>query len=147
MRWVISFEIGVNLETANSARIGLNFENSFPAFSESIFSGLSPERPAKMFIKFFASGLFSNPFNSLGRGSESVFAFLIFFKINSALSVKFIRLISEESDLDIFLVPSLNDITLVATPSITGSVMGKKSVLKSLLNFVAISLVSSKCCF
>ena len=40
-----------------------------------------------------------------------------------------------------------NDITRVATPSITGSVMGKNSTPKSLLNLIAMSRVSSICCF
>ena len=55
---------------------------------------------------------------------------------------------SEGSDLLIFLVPSRRLITRVAAPKISGSVTGKKSgALKSLLNLMAMSRVSSRCCF
>ena len=48
----------------------------------------------------------------------------------SASSVRLIRLASEGSDFDIFFDPSRKDMTRVAAPSITGSVMGKKSTLE-----------------
>ena len=65
----------------------------------------------------------------------------------AASSVRLIRAMSEGSDFDIFLVPSRSDMTRVAAPSITGSVIGKKSTPKSLLNLIAMSRVSSICCF
>ena len=55
---------------------------------------------------------------------------------------------SDGSDLLIFLVPSRRLMTRVASPKISGSVSGKKSgAPKSLLNFWAMSRVSSRCCF
>ncbi len=66
----------------------------------------------------------------------------------SASSVRLIRLRSDGSDFDIFLEPSRNDITRVASPSISGSGRGKKSgAPKSRLNLAAMSRASSRCCF
>ena len=67
------------------------------------------------------------------------------------------RDMSEGSDFDIFLVPSRRLMTRVAGPMITGSGCGKNrpsskpaalmASPKSLLNFWAMSRVSSRCCF
>ena len=57
------------------------------------------------------------------------------------------RLMSEGSDLLIFLAPSRSDMTRVASPKMSGSVSGKTSTPTSLLNFWAMSRVSSRCCF
>ena len=55
---------------------------------------------------------------------------------------------SEASDFDIFFVPSRSDMMRVAGPCVIGSGMGKKSATpKSLLNLMAMSRVSSRCCF
>ena len=73
---------------------------------------------------------------------------------------------SDGSDFDIFFEPSRSDMTRGAGPSISGSVSGKKPLTvssptiistptpssamraeKSLLNFWAMSRVSSRCCF
>jgi hypothetical protein len=54
-------------------------------------------------------------------------ALRIFFAMASASSVRLIRLMSDGSDFDIFFDPSRRLITRVAAPSITGSVIGKKS--------------------
>ncbi len=67
--------------------------------------------------------------------------------MTSASSFILIRLMSEASDLLIFLDPSRSDMTRVAWPKISGVGMGKSSHSKSLLNFAAISRVSSRCCF
>ena len=80
-----------------------------------------------MLIRLRASGRSSRPFTSEGKASASLFALRIFLAIVSASSVILIRLASDGSDLDIFLEPSRKDITRVAAPSITGSVIGKKS--------------------
>ena len=103
-----------------------------------------------------ASGRGSRPASSLGSGSGSVFALRIFCAIVSASSVRLMRELSDASDFDIFLVPSRRLITRVAGPWITGSVSGKNASpnpraridsAKSLLNFCAMSRVSSRCCF
>src|SRR6267378_2215925 len=61
-----------------------------------------------------ASGRGSRPFSSLGSGSGSVFALRIFCAMVSASSVRLMRELSDESDFDIFLVPSRKLITRVA---------------------------------
>ncbi len=73
-----------------------------------------------------ASGRASNPFSSDGSGSGSVLAFLIFLAMASASSVRLMRVMSDSSDFDIFLVPSRKLITRVAGPVISGSGSGKK---------------------
>ena len=102
----------------------------------------------KILIKFLASGLSANFDSVSGIKSLSVFAFLIFCTISSSVSVKLILEASDSSDLLIFLVPSFRLIILATSFVIIGSGNVKKSLqLKSLLNFTAISLHSSKCCF
>ena len=100
-----------------------------------------------MLTRLRASGLPSSPSRLSGSGSGSVFALRILSATVSASSVRLIRDMSDGSDFDIFLVPSRSDITRVAAPPITGSGRGKKSTPKSLLNFAAMSRVSSRCCF
>ena len=80
-----------------------------------------------MLTRFSASARPASPSRLPGSGSASVRALRIFWAIASASSVRLIRLMSEGSDFDIFLVPSRRLITRVATPSITGSGIGKKS--------------------
>ena len=80
-----------------------------------------------MLTRLRASARPSSPSASDGRASGSVRALRSFCAMVSASSVRLIRLWSEGSDFDIFLVPSRRDMTRVAVPSITGSVMGKKS--------------------
>src|SRR3546814_3511143 len=67
-----------------------------------------------------ASARPSSPAASPGNGSGSVFDFRIFCEIISASSVRLMRLMSDGSDLDIFAVPSRNDITRAATAPTTG---------------------------
>src|ERR1700732_875741 len=96
-----------------------------------------------------ASGRVSRPFSSDGSGSGSVFALRVFCAMVSASSGRLIRELSDESDFDIFLVPSRSDITRVAGPVIRGSGCGKNNPSarpwpriespKSWLNFWAIS--------
>ena len=74
-----------------------------------------------------ASGRSASAEKASGSGSGSVRALRIFEAMASASSVRLIRLMSEGSDFDIFLVPSRSDMTRVAAPSITGSVTAKKS--------------------
>ena len=80
-----------------------------------------------MLTRLRASGRSFSSASVSGSGSGSVRALRIFDAIASASSVRLIRLASEGSDFDIFLVPSRRLITRVAVPSITGSGIGKKS--------------------
>ena len=77
-------------------------------------------------MRLSASARPSNPFSSDGSGSGSVLAFLIFLAMESASSVRLMRVMSLSSDFDIFLVPSRKLITRVAGPVIRGSGSGKK---------------------
>ncbi len=80
-----------------------------------------------MLTRFAASGRPARPATVAGSGSGSVRALRILPAMVSASSVRLIRLMSDGSDFDIFLVPSRRLITRVAVPSMTGSVSGKKS--------------------
>ena len=81
------------------------------------------------------------------HGASSVLALRIFFLINSSLSDIFILEMSDGSDLLIFLEASFKLIILFALESITASGIVKISLPTFLLNEIAISLVSSICCF
>ena len=65
-------------------------EYSFPAISFKVFSKLILDTSEYMFKRFSASGFFSKDFKSFGMDSESDLAFLIFFTISSALSLRLI---------------------------------------------------------
>ena len=78
--------------------------------------------------RFSASGRPSRPATSLGSAAGSVLAFLIFFEIVSASSVRLMRERSDGSDFDIFLEPSRRLMMRAAGPPMTGSVMREEAI-------------------
>ena len=122
----ISVLIGASFSTANSARAGLNTENSLPPNSAStVFLLYIGQRRinANQIVRLRTFLQFIYRFQASGAGS--VLALRIFFAIVSASSVRTIRERSDGSDFDIFFEPSRRDMTRVAGPSMIGSVIGK----------------------
>ncbi len=70
-----------------------------------------------------------------------------FWLIRSGVSVRLMRLMSDGSDFDILAVPSRSDMIRAAAGGMIGSGKVNSSTAKSVLNLVAMSRASSRCCF
>src|SRR6266446_4699306 len=91
MRRFISVPIGPSRATARSTSAALKVENCAPPKSCRTSALVLLASAAKMPTRLSASGRFSRPFSSCGRGSGSVLALRTFWAIVSASSVRLMR--------------------------------------------------------